>query len=185
MDAADGTPAFVGVAGSSPRFRSFLAGWMSHVDVQMVCYEPTINSTKRYIEGSWAPTRIAWSTDNRTAGFRVVGSGKSLRIENRIPGADCNPYLAYAASLASGIAGMDGELEPPPEFRGDVYQAQQLPRVARTLEQAADAFAASATARAAFGDAVVDHYTRFHRVEIDAFHTAVTDWERARYFERI
>ena len=158
---------------------------MAHVDELMVCYAPTINSYKRYIDGSWAPTRIAWSGDNRTAGFRVVGSGPSLRIENRIPGADCNPYLAYAASLVAGIDGIEKGLEAPDEFRGDVYQAQELPRVARTLEHATDAFAASGFARAAFGDAVVDHYTHFHRVEIDAFHTAVTDWERARYFERI
>ena len=166
-------------------FRHFLAGWMRYIDDFMVCYAPTINSYKRYVDGSWAPTRIAWSGDNRTAGFRIIGSGPSRRIENRIPGADCNPYLAYAASIAAGLAGIEQQLEPPDEFRGDVYQAQELPRVARTLEHATEAFATSDVARAAFGDDVVDHYAHFHRVEIDAFHTAVTDWERRTYFERI
>ena len=182
---ADGTPAFADESGPSQVFHRFLAGWMAHVDDLMVCYAPTVNSYKRYVDGSWAPTRIAWSGDNRTAGFRVIGDGPSLRIENRIPGADCNPYLAFAASLASGIAGIEGELDPPAEFRGDVYQAAELPRVARTLEHATTSFAGSGFARSAFGDDVVDHYTHFHRVEVDAFHGSVTDWERRRYFERI
>ena len=169
----------------SDLFRSFLAGWLRYVPDFMVCYAPTINSYKRYVDGSWAPTRIAWSGDNRTAGFRVVGSGPSLRIENRIPGADCNPYLAYAASIASGLAGIEQQLEPPDEFRGDIYQAADLPRVPYTLEQAIASFADSEVARSAFGDDVVDHYTQFHRVEVAAFNAAVTDWERVRYFERI
>ena len=151
----------------------------------MVCYAPTVNSYKRYVDDSWAPTRIAWSGDNRTAGFRVVGSGQSLRIENRIPGADCNPYLAYAASLAAGLAGIEEQLEPPDAFRGDVYRADDLPRVPRTLEHAVASFAASDVARRAFGDDVVDHYAHFHHVEVEAFQTSVTDWERRRYFERI
>lgn len=186
----DGVNAFAtgestGDDGRADVFRHFLAGWMAYVDDFMVCYAPTINSYKRYTDGSWAPTRIAWSGDNRTAGFRIVGTGSSLRIENRIPGADCNPYLVYAASLAAGIAGIEQQLEPPAEFRGDVYQATELPRVARTLEHAVEAFAASSVARRAFGDDVVDHYAHFHRVEVDAFHSSVTDWERRRYFERI
>lgn len=166
-------------------FRWFLAGWMAHVGDFMVCYAPTINSYKRYVDGSWAPTRVAWSIDNRTAGFRVVGSGSSLRIENRLPGADCNPYLAYAATIASGLAGIEQRLEPPPAFVGDVYRATDLPRVAATLEHALASFASSATARTAFGDEVVDHYARFHEVEVEAHRAAVTDWERRRYFERI
>jgi glutamine synthetase len=166
-------------------FRHFLAGWMTYVDDFMVCYAPTVNSYKRYVDDSWAPTRIAWSVDNRTAGFRVVGAGQSLRIENRIPGADCNPYLAYAASLAAGLAGIDERLEPPEAFAGDVYRAGDLPRVPRTLERAVASFAASDVARRAFGDDVVDHYAHFHHVEVEAFHASVTDWERRRYFERI
>jgi glutamine synthetase len=105
-------------------FRWFLGGWMAHVPEMMVFYAPTINSHKRYEDGSWAPTRIAWCFDNRTAGFRVVGKGQSLRIECRIPGADCNPYLAYAAVLASGLDGIANQIEPPDIFEGDVYMAQ-------------------------------------------------------------
>jgi glutamine synthetase len=166
-------------------FRWFLGGWMAYVQDFMVCYAPSINSYKRYVDGSWAPTRIAWSHDNRTAGFRVVGSGSSLRIENRIPGADCNPYLTYAATIASGLAGIEQRIEPPPPFKGDVYQAQDLPRVPYTLEQAVANFERSPVARAAFGDDVVDHYAHFHRVEVTAFNSFVTDWERSRYFEQI
>jgi glutamine synthetase len=182
---------FSETSGSAPSgalsdvFRWFLAGWMAYLDEFMVCYAPTVNSYKRFTDASWAPTRIAWSGDNRTVGFRVVGSGPSLRIECRIPGADCNPYLAYAASLASGLAGIEQHLEPPKPFNGDAYSARRLPRVARTLAEAVEAFAGSEIARSAFGDEVVDHYTHFHRTEAHAFDAAVTDWERERYFERI
>lgn len=184
-DAASDTNVFASGRAESDLFRWFLGGWLAHVTDFMVCYAPTVNSYKRYVDGSWAPTRTAWSRDNRTAGFRVVGSGPSLRIECRLPGADCNPYLAYAATIASGLAGIDARLEPPPEFVGDAYRAAELPRVARSLADAVDAFGSSDVARAAFGDAVVDHYAHFHRVEAEAFGAAVTDWERARYFERI
>lgn len=166
-------------------FRWFLGGWLAHVQDFMVCYAPTINSYKRYVDGSWAPTRLAWSGDNRTAGFRVVGNGPGLRIECRIPGADCNPYLAYAASLASGLAGIEQQIEPPDEFVGDAYHAESVDRVPRTLAEATGRFRDSSVARAAFGDDVVDHYAHFHDVEIEAFNTFVTDWERTRYFERI
>lgn len=171
--------------GRSDIFRWFLAGWMAYANDFMVCYAPTVNSYKRYVDASWAPTRIAWSGDNRTAGFRVVGEGSSLRIECRIPGADCNPYLAYAASLASGLAGIEQQLEPPAQFDGDAYSAEQLPRVARTLAEAVEGFDDSTVARSAFGDDVVDHYAHFHRTEVNAFNNAVTDWERNRYFEQI
>ena len=172
------------VAGSDV-FRWFLGGWMAHLPELMVFYAPTINSYKRYEDGSWAPTRIAWSYDNRTAGFRVVGKGKSLRIECRVPGADCNPYLVYAAALASGLDGIVNQTEPPDIFQGDIYAARHLPRVPYTLEQAVDNFAASDFARSAFGTDVVEHYTHFFRTEIESFRSAVTDWERKRYFERI
>ena len=184
-DAEAGINVFDSGGAESDMFRWFLGGWMAHVEDFMVCYAPTINSYKRYTDGSWAPTRIAWSRDNRTAGFRIVGSGPSLRIENRIPGADCNPYLAFAATIASGLAGIEGQIEPPDAFVGDVYQAQHLPRVPRTLEHATERFATSDVARAAFGDEVVEHYTHFHRLEVGAHQTAVSDWERARYFEQI
>ena len=166
-------------------FRWFLGGWIAHVPDVMVFYAPTINSYKRYVDGSWAPTRLAWSYDNRTAGFRVVGRGKSLRIECRIPGADCNPYLAFAAALASGLDGIRNRIEPPEHFSGDVYAARNLPRVPYTLAEAAENFAASDFAKSAFGDAVVEHYLHFFRTEQNAYNFAVTDWERRRYFERI
>ena len=171
--------------GGSDTFRQFLAGWLTYAPDFMVCYAPTVNSYKRYADASWAPTRLAWSRDNRTAGVRVGGAGPCLRIECRVPGADCNPYLAYAATLASGLAGIDQQLELPESFSGDVYHADALPRVPVSLEQAIPAFRDSPVVRAAFGDAVVDHYVRFHEVEVEAFHAAVTDWERTRYFERI
>lgn len=171
--------------GPSDLFRWFLGGWMAHAAELMVCYAPTVNAYKRYVDASWAPTRVAWSQDNRTAGFRIVGSGSSLRIECRLPGADCNPYLAYAAALASGLDGIEHRIEPPERFQGDVYQAADLPRVPHTLSEAVAAFRASAFAREAFGDDVVEHYAHFHETEVRAYETAVTDWERARYFERI
>jgi glutamine synthetase len=186
----DDTNAFAGnqhlgpVQGSDI-FRWFLGGWMAHVQDVMVFYAPTINSYKRYIDFSWAPTRIAWSYDNRTAGFRVVGHGSSLRIENRIPGADCNPYLAYAAALASGLDGIANKTEPPAIFEGDIYSAQNLPRVPYTLEHAVDNFCASDFAKQVFGVDVVEHYTHFFRKEIGEYNRWVTDWERKRYFERI
>ncbi|MCP4424194.1 MAG: glutamine synthetase [Chloroflexi bacterium] len=183
-NAFDGNQQFGPVMGSNI-FRWFLGGWMAHASEMMVFYAPTINSYKRFEDGSWAPTRIAWSYDNRTAGFRVVGKGQSLRIECRIPGADVNPYLAFAAALASGLDGIVNQTEPPPVFEGDVYKAQNLPRVPYTLREATDLFAASDFARQAFGDDAVDHYTHFYRTEQAAYDTAVTDWERKRYFERI
>lgn len=172
-------------APGSATFRHFLAGWLAHAADMMVCYAPTVNSYKRYQSASWAPTRLAWSVDNRTAGFRVVGDGDSLRIECRIPGADCNPYLAYAAALASGLDGVERRLEPPPAHAGDLYVAADLPRVPTTLREATDRFAASDFAREAFGAEAFEHYVHFFRTEQAAFDSAVTDWEHRRYFERI
>jgi len=165
-------------------FRWFLAGWISHVPEMMVCYAPTVNSYKRYQASSWAPTRLAWSYDNRTAGFRVVGRGSSLRIECRIPGADCNPYLAYAAALASGLDGIARQLEPPAMFAGDMYKAEHLAKVPQTLEEATTLFAESSFARGAFSEDVVEHYSHFLRNEAADYRAAVTDWERRRYFEQ-
>lgn len=169
----------------SDYFRWFLGGWIAHTPDVMVFYAPTINSYKRFVDASWAPTRLAWSYDNRTAGFRVVGEGPSLRIECRIPGADCNPYLAFAAAVASGLEGIRNHIEPPECFTGDVYAARHLPRVPHTLKDATDAFAGSQFAKRAFGDEVVEHYTHFFRSEESAYRVSVTDWERRRYFERI
>ena len=175
----------LGPVSCSSHFRHFLGGWMAHVPDVMPFYAPTVNSYKRFVDSSWAPTRLAWSYDNRTGGFRVVGNGQSLRIECRIPGADANPYLALAAALASGLDGMARGIEPPEIFTGDIYAAQHLPRVAYTLAEATDHFETSEFARRAFGDDVVEHYTHFFRTEQAAFNQTVTDWERRRYFERI
>lgn len=166
-------------------FRHFLGGWMAHAADLMVCYAPTINSYKRYQSQSWAPTALAWSPDNRTTGFRIVGEGPAKRIECRFPGADVNPYLAYAAALASGLDGIEHGIEPPPAFEGDAYTAADLPSVPRTLAEAVERFETSAFARRVFGDDVVDHYGHFFRTEVRAYDAAVTDWERTRYFERI
>ena len=186
----DGKNAFAGEqalgrAKVSDAFRWFLGGWIKHVPEVMPFYAPTINSYKRYVDASWAPTRLAWSYDNRTAGFRVVGKGESLRIECRIPGADCNPYLAYAASLASGLDGIEKRTEPPPMFEGDMYAAEKLARLPGSLRDATDVFASSAFTKKAFGAEVVEHYAHFFRAEQAAYDKAVTDWERQRYFERI
>jgi len=175
----------LGAIECSDAFRWFLGGWIAHAGETMPFYAPTVNSYKRYQAGSWAPTRLAWSYDNRTAGFRVVGKGPSLRIECRIPGADCNPYLAYAAALASGLDGIAEEIEPSAMFQGDMYAAEKLPRVPGTLRDATEAFEKSAFAKKAFGAEVVEHYAHFFRAEQSAYDKAVTDWERMRYFERI
>ena len=186
----DGKNAFVGnksfgpVKGSNI-FAWFLGGWIAHVEDVMPFYASTVNAYKRYVDGSWAPTRLAWSYDNRTAGFRVVGRGESLRIECRIPGADCNPYLAFAAALASGLDGIKNKIEPPEIFEGDIYAAKHLPRVPYTLSEAITKFEASEFAKKTFGEKVVKHYTHFFKTEQLAYNQSVTDWERKRYFERI
>jgi glutamine synthetase len=174
-----------GPVNGSDVFRWFLGGWLAHVPDVMPFYAPTVNSYKRYVDASWAPTRIAWSHDNRTAGFRVVGADQSLRIECRFPGADCNSYLAFAAALASGLDGIRCRTEPPECFVGDMYGARHLPGLPTSLQEANERFRASAFARAAFGDEVVDHYAHFYATEHAAYARAVTDWERRRYFERI
>ncbi len=169
----------------SDTFRWFLGGWIKYLPELMVLYAPTINAYKRYVYQSWAPTKLAWCHDNRTAGFRVVGSGNSLRIECRLAGADCNPYLAYTASLAAGLEGIRNQVEPPPLFSGDVYSAQDLPGVPASLHHATALFEQSAFAKRTLGEAVHQHYLHFFKTEIAAFDAAVTDWELKRYFERI
>jgi glutamine synthetase len=169
----------------SDEFRWFLGGWMDKISELIPFFAPTINSYKRFQDGSWAPTRIAWSHDNRTAGFRIVGDGPALRIECRVPGADVNPYLAYAAMLAAGLDGIENQIEPPGIFEGDVYAAAELPEVPRTLRDGVELFAKSEFAIEAFGADVHEHYRHFFEVELAAFDNAVTDWERKRYFEQI
>lgn len=169
----------------SQLFRHFLGGLMKYSPELCYCYAPSVNSYKRYQSASWAPTKMAWSHDNRTVGFRVVGHGNSFRIENRMPGADANPYLAFAAMIAAGMAGVEEKLDCGKDYRGNAYVDAKLKSLPKSLGEAAELFAASKVARSAFGDAVVDFYTHTARLEAQAFNDAVTDWERARYFERI
>ena len=175
----------LGPAKVSDTFRWFLGGWMKHARQLAACYAPNVSSYKRYQAGSFAPTGLAWSYDNRTAGFRVIGQGKSLRIECRIPGADANPYIVYAATIAAGLDGIENRIEPPPMFQGDIYQAREFPRVPSTLREAIQEFENSPLARNSFGQTVVDHYLHFLRTEQQKFDEVVTCWERARFFERI
>ena len=169
----------------SDEFRWFLGGLMRYAPELMVFYAPTVNSYKRFQSGSWAPISLAWSPDNRTAGFRVVGSGSKLRIECRIPGADVNPYLAYSAVLASGMAGIEKQIEPPSAFLGDAYLAGDEAMLPRSLEEAVETFMGSELGHSVFGADVMAHYAHFFSTEVRAFGRAVTDWERIRYFERI
>lgn len=172
-------------AGPSRLFRQFLGGLMKYSPELCLFYAPTINSYKRYQPGSWAPTRMAWATDNRTTGFRVVGHGNGFRPENRMPGADANPYLAFAAMLAAGLAGIDEDLDCGPEYTGNAYIDPKLARLPASLREATDLFGGSALARTAFGPDVVEFYVHHARLEQQAFNDAVTDWEKQRYFERI
>lgn len=171
--------------GASDLFRWYLGGLMAHARDISLFFAPNVNSYKRYRAGSFAPTTIAWAYDNRTAGFRIVGRGDGLRVECRIPGADANPYLAFAATLAAGLDGIQNQTEPPPAFDGDVYAASELPRVPANLDEAIREFESSPFIRRAFGDQVTDHYLHFARTEQRKFDEVVTTWERARFFERI
>lgn len=169
----------------SALFRQFLGGLLAHTRELFLFHAMTINSYKRYQSATFAPTKIAWSPDNRTTGFRIVGHGGSFRVENRMPGADVNPYLAYAATLAAGLAGIEEKLDCGPAYLGDAYQDKKLPTVPKSLTAAADLMDKSKLARAAFGEPVVDHYVYLARLEQQSFDLAVTDWERRRYFDRI
>jgi glutamine synthetase len=184
---ADGaTPQFAGgtVEQLPDLFRWWLGGLIQHAPASTLMFAPYVNSYKRFRDGSFAPTAIAWSYDNRTTGFRVLGHGPGARVECRIPGADANPYLAFAATLAAGLDGISNKIEPPPIFRGDGYAAAELPRIPRSLPEAIAAFEASALFRTAFGEPVVEHLIHFARTEQRKFEDTVTTWERRRYFER-
>src|SRR6266568_3738349 len=169
----------------SQLFRHFLGGLIKYSPELCLFFGPTINSYKRYQPGSWAPTRMAWALDNRTVGFRVVGENASFRIENRMPGADANPYLAFAAMLAAGMAGVQEKLDCSQEHVGNAYTDSTLPRLPNSLRVAAELLDKSKLARAAFGGDIVEFYVHHARLETEAFNNAVTDWEKVRYFERI
>jgi glutamine synthetase len=170
-------------AGESPLFKRYLAGLVACAGEFAVFLAPNVNSYKRYAAGSWAPTTLAWGYDNRTCGFRVVGHGKALRVECRIPGADANPYLAFAALLAAGLHGIENKLEPPPVFTGNAYESD-VKRFPHTLNEAITALEHGTVARSAFGTDVVDHYLNYARTEQQLFDKAVTCYERERFFER-
>jgi glutamine synthetase len=173
-----------GEHGFSPLMGHFLAGQLACLRELTLLSAPNINSYKRYVAGSFAPTAIAWGRDNRTCAMRVVGHGEALRVENRVPGGDVNPYLAVAAMIAAGLYGIENELPLEPAYTANAYAAD-FPRVPATLREAARLFAGSKIAEEAFGTDVVEHYLNAARVEGDAYDAAVTDWERQRGFERL
>jgi glutamine synthetase len=169
--------------GFSKLMEHWIAGQLKAMRELTLFFAPNINSYKRFVEGSFAPTAIAWGLDNRTCALRVVGKGQSLRVENRVPGGDVNQYLATAAIIAGGLYGIEHELELEPLFEGNAY-GSDAPRVPSSLREAADLFATSEIARLAFGPEVVEHYLNNARIEQAAYDAAVTDWERVRGFER-
>ena len=169
----------------TPMFQQWLAGQMAMARELAYFYAPTINAYKRYQAGSFAPTRIACGWDNRTCGFRLCGDGPSFRVENRIPGADANPYLAFAATIAAGLHGIQKKLKPPKMYEGNAYEDATLAQVPKTLREGLDELERSRMAREAFGNKVVEHYLHHGRLEQQAFDQVVTDWELIRHFERI
>jgi glutamine synthetase len=169
----------------SDTYRWYLGGLMTCAREMAWMYAPFVNSYKRYQLGSWAPTAIVWSHDNRTSGFRTVGEHAGSRVECRIPGADANPYLAFAATIASGLYGIANKIEPPEMFVGNAYEAKDVERVPSSLHEAIDVFKDSKVARNAFGDFVFEHLLNTAVQEQIMFdNLTVTDWELARYFER-
>ena len=164
----------------------YVAGALDTLPELFALYAPNINSYKRYVSGSWAPTAATWGVENRTTALRAITSGQSaVRVENRTPGADVNPYLGFAACLAGGLSGVERGLSAPPPVQGNVYESEGLPALPRTLDDAIDLLDRSAIARDWLGDAFVDHYVAMRRWEVEKHRTAVTAWERARYFEQV
>jgi glutamine synthetase len=170
-------------AGESETFRQYLAGQIACARELALFFAPNVNSYKRFAAGSWAPTTLAWGRDNRTCGFRIVGSGAGMRVESRIPGGDVNPYLAFAATIASGLHGIENELELPAALEGNAY-VSDAERFPSTLREAIGALESGTMARAALGDDVVDHYLNYARTEQESFDRVVTNWERERLYER-
>ncbi|WP_433511528.1 glutamine synthetase family protein [Nonomuraea sp. CA-143628] len=186
LRSVDGDPVMAGDGphGLSELGARFIAGQLAHMRELTLFYAPNINSYKRYVPGSFAPTAVKWGVDNRTCSLRLVGHGESLRIENRVPGGDVNPYLAVSALIAAGLRGIDEELPLEDAFGGNAYDsgAETVPH---TLRDALALFEGSKLARETFGDDVVAHYANNARIELAAFDAAVTDWELFRGFERM
>jgi glutamine synthetase len=168
----------------TPIYDHFIAGVLETMRDFTLFYAPNINSYKRFAAGSFAPTAVGWGLDNRTCAVRLVGTGGSARMENRVPGGDTNPYLALAAMMAGGLYGIEHELPLPDPVEGNAYTSD-LPHVPHTLREAREAFASSKIAVEVFGQEVVDHYVNFADIELEAFDAAVTDWELRRGFERL
>jgi glutamine synthetase len=177
----DGSNVFATEEGT---FNRFLAGQLDCLRELCLFFAPNINSYKRFVPGAFAPTAVAWGHDNRTCAMRVVGHGEGKRVENRLPGADVNPYLSMAAMIAAGLHGIDSNLDLEPPFDGNAYESEKA-RVPQTLRDAQELFAQSGVAREAFGEEVVSHYVNAAQVELDAFDRAITDWEKFRGFERL
>jgi glutamine synthetase len=170
----------------SPTLSSYVAGALQTMPELLALYAPNINSYKRYVSGSWAPTAATWAIENRTSSLRVItGAPEAIRVEQRVPGADVNPYLGFAACLAGGLSGIERKLALPPPSVGDVYKGEGLTPLPRTLDEAVDLLDASAIARDFFGDGFVDHYVAMRRWEVEKHRRAVTAWERRRYFEQV
>jgi glutamine synthetase len=175
-----GSPAF---SDDEVLFGRYLAGQIACARELALFFAPNVNSYKRYAAGSWAPTTLAWGLDNRTCGFRIVGSGGARRVESRIPGADVNPYLVFAATIAGGLYGIEHELELPPAFEGNAYESS-VDRFPSTLREAIASLERGSVARSALGDDVVEHYLNYARTEQALFDRVVTNWERERLYER-
>jgi glutamine synthetase len=185
---ADGTPVMAGSGGPgglSTVGERVVAGLLASMRELTLLYAPNINSYKRYQPGTFAPTAVRWGVDNRTCALRLVGHGASLRVENRVPGGDVNPYLALAGMAAAAVHGIENDLPLEPGLPGNAYADEAAPRVPTTLRDAAQLWGASPLVRHAFGDDVVSHYANAAAVELAAYDAAVTDWELVRGFERL
>jgi glutamine synthetase len=166
--------------------RSYVAGALMALPELFALFAPNVNSYKRYVSGSWAPTAATWGIENRTSAVRAIAPGAgAIRVEHRVPGADVSPYLGFAACLAGGLAGIERGLQPPPPMQGNAYATEGLPPLPRTLDQAIDLLDRSEIARDFLGDAFVDHYVTMRRWEVEKHRRAVTAWERRRYFEQV
>jgi glutamine synthetase len=174
-----------GPAGLSKTGERVIAGLLASMRELTLLYAPNINSYKRFQPGTFAPTAVRWGIDNRTCALRLVGHGSSLRVENRVPGGDVNPYLAIAGMVAATLHGIENELELEPGLGGNAYDDAQAPRVPSTLRDALPLWQVGGVARRAFGDEVVEHYANGAAIELAAFDAAVTDWEMFRGFERL
>ncbi|HEX6715454.1 MAG TPA: glutamine synthetase family protein, partial [Thermoleophilaceae bacterium] len=184
IDPKSSASVFVDGHDETDTFRHFLGGLRAHIRDVALLIAPSINSYKRYAAESWAPTSVSWGRDNRTCGFRIVGHDQSTRIECRIPGADVNPYLGYAALLAAGLDGIKNKLDPGPELKGNAYEAGAAEAFPSTLREAVANWESSDFVKTAFGEDVWKHYLNYGQTEQRLFDQVVTDYERTRMFER-